>query len=163
METARKKVYDILDSMNIPYEVFEHPAVHTIEEMDALSLDGGDFVAKNLFVRDDKKKRFFIIVLKKDKTADLKALRDRLGSRPLSFASEESLMSVLGLEKGSVTPFGVLNDDALKAEVVIDSDIMEMARVGVHPNDNTATVFLMPRDLMSAISRHGNFVSCVKI
>jgi Ala-tRNA(Pro) deacylase len=163
MGSARQKVFEHLNSISINYEVIEHTAVHTIEEMDALSLDPRNEVPKNLFVRDDKKKRFFLIVLQKYKTANLKDIMDKLGCRPLSFASVESLLSKLGLGKGAVTPFGVLNDTECAVEVVLDKDILAFERIGVHPNDNTATVWLSPSDLIAVIKMHGNNVLFIDI
>ena len=163
MDFMRQKVYDILNNLTIEYDVIEHPAVYTIDEIDRLHIDGKNEIVKNLFVCDDKKKNYFIIVLQKDKTADFKALRILLNCRPLSFASEASLHSLLGLSKGAVTPFGVLNDAACVVEVVLDKDILAFERIGVHPNDNTATVFIRPKDLESVIRKHGNTVSYIEI
>ena len=101
MSGKRKIVFDALEALSIPYEVWEHPAVYTIEEMDALGLPDPEVVLKNLFLRDAKGKQHFLVVLRKDKQADLRALGERLGTR-LSFASEERLAQYLGLEKGDV-------------------------------------------------------------
>lgn len=163
MEIKRKIVFDTLKSTGFEFEVTEHPAVYTIEEMEALGLDPENEVPKNLFVRDDKKKRYFLIVLQKHKTANLKDIRVKLSSRPLSFASDEDLSSILGLEKGAVTPFGVLNDDNRAVEVIFDKDIVAFKRVGVHPNDNTATVWLQPDDLLAVIKMHGNEVTITEL
>ena len=156
-------VFDTLKQLNIPYEAVNHPAVYTIDEMDALHLPHGESVVKNLFLRDFKGRQHFLVVLCQNKTADLKALRDKLGCTPLSFASEERLMQHLGLTKGSVTPFGVLNDSEHTVEVVFDGDLVGSAYIGVHPNENTATVFLSYDDLVRVITYCGNPVSAVKI
>ena len=162
MSEKRKIVFDTLDRLGIPYQVWEHPAVYTIEEMDALNLPSPEAVVKNLFLRDAKGKQHFVVVLKKDKQADLRGLGERLGVK-LSFASEERLMKCLGLEKGSVTPFGVLNDDARAVEVLLDAGLGHMPLVGVHPNENTATVALRPEDLLRVIEEHGNPVEYLKL
>lgn len=163
MNIIHQQVFDFLDSMEIEYGVIEHPAVYTIEEMDQLQIDSKDEIVKNLFVRDDKKNRYFIIVLQKTKTVNLKGLRQRLDCRPLSFASEEDLQKYLNLNKGAVTPLGVLNDEVRRVEVVIDQDILQFDQVGVHPNDNTATVWLRPQDLEAVIKSHGNTVCYIEI
>lgn len=159
----QQQVLDALQELNITYELVRHPAVYTIEEMDALTLPHKECVAKNLFLRDAKGKRHFLVVLEQSKTADLKHLRQALGSTPLSFASEERLMNHLSLTKGSVTPLGVLNDPEHAVEVVFDSDLIGSTCIGVHPNDNTATVFLSYNDLCRVIERCGNAVSTVEI
>ncbi|SDO09999.1 prolyl-tRNA synthetase associated domain-containing protein [Acetanaerobacterium elongatum] len=156
-------VFDTLKQLNIPYEAVNHPAVYTIDEMDALHLPHGESVVKNLFLRDFKGRRHFLVVLRQDKTADLKALRDKLGCTPLSFASQERLMQYLGLTKGSVTPFGVLNDTGHTVEVVFDSDLEGSACIGVHPNENTATVFLSYDNLVRVITCCGNPVRTVEL
>lgn len=163
MNSIRQKVYDVLEVMNISYDVVEHPAVYTIEEMEELNIDSKNEVVKNLFIRDDKKNRFFLIVLHKDKRADLRELRKQLNSRPLTFASEKYLFKYLGLNKGAVSPFGVLNDTECTVEVIFDKDILAFERIGVHPNDNTATVWIRPQDLELVIKNHGNVISYIDI
>ena len=62
-----------------------------------------------------------------------------------------------------MTPFGVLNDEARAVEVVLDSDLMEQDLIGVHPNENTATVVLKPADLLRVLEEHGNPVKQLHI
>lgn len=145
MNDMRKKVIDVMESMNIKYDITEHPAVYTIAEMDELNIDNNNEVVKNLFLRDDKKKRYFLIVLEKNKQVNLKEIKNELNCRPLSFASEEDLKKYMGLSKGSVTPFGILNDTDCRVEVIFDKNILLYKRIGVHPNDNTATVWISPK------------------
>lgn len=167
MNDIRKKVIDFLEKMNIPYDMIEHPAVYTIDEMDQLNINisnkENNEIVKNLFVRDDKKKNYYLIILQKDKQANFKEIRKALDSRPLTFASEEDLQKYMGLTKGSVSPFGILNDADCKVEIVFDKDILSFERIGVHPNDNTATVWLSPKDLENIIKSHGNSISYINI
>ena len=162
MSEKRSIVFEALEALGVPYEVWEHPAVYTIEEMDALHLPDPSVVVKNLFLRDAKGKQHFLVVLQKDKQADLRALGEHLGVK-LIFASEERLMKYLGLEKGAVTPFGILNDTERAVEVLLDADLECMPLIGVHPNENTATVVLKPADLVRIIERHGNPVEYMKV
>lgn len=160
----KQKVIEALEQMQIPYEVYEHPAAHTIEEIDSLEIfQDKPWVAKNLFLRDEKGRRHFLIVMDKDKQADLKEIRDQLGTSRLSFASEERLMKHLQLTKGSVTPLGILNDEALAVEVVFDKELVGREIIGVHPNDNTATVFLSYADLSEFIKAHGNQIHIIHL
>ena len=158
MNNAREKVFDTLKSMNMQYDVVEHPPVYTMEEMENLNIDSKNEVVKNLFVRDEKKKNYFLIVLRKDKQVNLKKIRTELNCKPLSFASEEDLEKYLGLSKGAVSPFGILNDTECRVEVVFDKDILLYEHIGVHPNDNTATVWISPRDSELIIKNHGNSI-----
>jgi Ala-tRNA(Pro) deacylase len=142
--------------LKIDYEVTEHSAVFTVEEADGLDLDSHGKGTKNLFLRDDKKQNFYVVVLCNDKRADLRDMRAKLGSRPLTFASLDSLAELLKLKRGAVTPFGVINDVERKVKVVFDEDVFKFDRIGQHPNDNTATLWLSPFDLKKAIEEIGN-------
>ncbi|WP_295625698.1 prolyl-tRNA synthetase associated domain-containing protein [uncultured Intestinimonas sp.] len=162
MSQKRDLVLQTLAERNIPYQLWEHPAVYTIEEMDALDLPAPEAVVKNLFLRDAKGRRYFLVVLSKEKQADLRALGERLGVK-LSFASSERLAACMGLGKGSVTPFGVLNDQERKVEVLLDQDLRTRPLVAVHPNENTATVALAPEDLLQVLEDHGNPVTWLEL
>jgi Ala-tRNA(Pro) deacylase len=152
-----------LDELGIAYEAERHPAVFTIEEMDALGICGRGDVAKTLFLRDSGGKRHFLVMLQKDKTADLQALRAQLGCSRLSFASAERLDRCMKLTKGSVSPLGILNDAQRAVEVVVDRDLTEKTRLGVHPNDNTATVWLSFADLKKIIEHNGNALRIIDL
>lgn len=159
----KEQVLSLLEEKGVPYRLIEHPAAHTIEEMDTLGVENAQQIAKNLFLRDDKKRDYYLICLQKDKTADLKALRQTLGCRPLSFASETDLQQYLALPKGSVTPFGALNDTTHKVRLRFDRALAGFAAVGVHPNDNTATVFLKFADLMGLLQSFGSDVELIDL
>lgn len=160
----KQKVYETLDSFGIQYQVIEHPAAFTIEDLYALEeFRDNPWIAKNLFLRDEKGRRHFLVLLDKDKKADLKGLRALLGTSNLSFASEERLMKHLHLTKGSVTPLGLLNDEENAVELVIDKDLTGRDRIGVHPNDNTATVMLSYADLHRLIRAHGNTIHILQL
>lgn len=100
-------------------------------------------------MRDDKKHNYYLVVMPEDKPANLKALRAALGARPLRFASEEDLQGILGLRGGAVSPFGVLNDEEGNVQVVFDEALRDCPAVGVHPNDNTATLRVPLSDLLA--------------
>lgn len=161
--TTKQEVYDILKEMNINYEVTEHKPVYTIDEMNELGMENIDKVIKNLFIRDDKKKNYYLVLVQKDKTVNLNRLRETIGSRRLSFASEEDLEKYLGLKKGAVSPLGILNDENKFVKVIIDNDIKDLEFVGVHPVENTATVWIKVEDLQNLIKKNGNSIFFVKI
>ncbi|KAB3525616.1 prolyl-tRNA synthetase associated domain-containing protein [Alkaliphilus serpentinus] len=152
----QQPVYKNLDQLKIHYSVTQHPAVFTIEEMEALGITKEGDVVKNLFLRDAKGKRHFLVVLDKDKRAELSNISQQLGSTKLSFASEERLQKHLKLSKGAVTPLGVINDESGSVEVVFDQDLIGKEKLGVHPNDNTATLWISYEDLVKVIeeTRH---------
>lgn len=158
---GKQEIKQYLEEKNIPFEWVEHKAVFTIEEMEELGLESMEETAKNLFLRDQKGKRHFLIVIRADKQANLKELGEKLGIGKLSFASEERLEKYMGLKKGAVSPLGVLNDENCAVEVFFDEDFLKMEKIGVHPNDNTASVYLKTEDLLSVIREHGNSLTVV--
>ena len=97
---------DVLEALAIDYEVVNHTAITTIEEMSGLALPNADRIAKNLFLRDDKKRQYYLLVVRNEYRVNLKELKLILKSRPLSFASEEDLNRYLSLKSGAVTPLG---------------------------------------------------------
>ena len=129
--------------------------MYTVEEAAALNLPYPEAAAKNLFLRDDKKKNFYLLVARDDVPVNLKELREKIDSRPLSFASPQLLDEILGLIPGSVTPLGVLNDEERKVEVLMDS-AFEEKRIAMHPNENTATLWMQEEDLAGIVREHGN-------
>ncbi len=159
----QKIVFDKLDALGIDYTVMQHPAAFTIEDIDALNISQYGCVCKNLFLRDAAGRRHFLVALRGDKQADLGALRAQLGCSRLSFGSEARLMRHLGLTKGSVSLLGVVNDAASTVEVVLDRDLMSEPIIGVHPNINTATVWLTFDALVRFIRACGNRVEFVEV
>ena len=147
MENEKQRVYDALKKLNIKYEVVEHEPVHTMEDMDRLGLPAKGTLCKNLFLRDAKGKRHFLVTCDEKKKVDIKALARQIGASGLSFASEDRLEKYLKLQQGSVTPFGLMNDEEKAVEFFIDKDLTRCKSLGIHPLTNTATVFLSYKDL----------------
>ena len=158
----KQEVYDFLTSRGIEYEVTEHGAVFNMEEMSHVELPHQEADAKNLFVRDDKKRNYYLITVRGDKRVDLKKFREEHSTRQLSFASENDLMSLLDLIPGAVTPLGILNDSEKKVKLFLDEELLKCGLIGVHPNDNTATVWLKTTELIDIITEHGNEVEAVR-
>lgn len=159
----KEDIYKYLNDKNIWYEITEHKAVYTMEELSKIDIPYPESDAKNLFVRDDKKSNYYLITVKGNKKVDLKKFRKENNTRPLSFASEEDLMNIMHLIPGSVTPLGVLNDYDNKVIVFIDDSFLEESGIiGIHPNDNTATVWLYTNDLINIIKKNGNEVKFAK-
>ena len=159
---TKQETYDYLTGRGISFEITEHPAVFNMEELDAVDLPYPDCDAKNLFVRDDKKRNYYLITVKGDKRIDLKTFQQTFGTRKLSFASADDLAAILGLTPGAVTPLGLLNDGERKVVLYFDSAFLG-GLAGVHPNDNTATVWLKAEDLIELIRAHGSTVNVVDL
>lgn len=158
----KAETYEFLNKSGVNYEITEHKAVFNMEELGEVKLPYPEFDAKNLFVRDDKKQNYYLITVKGDKRVNLKEFRKKYGLRNLSFASAEELMKIMGLTPGSVTPLGLLNDEEHIVKFYLDSEF-NGTLIGVHPNDNTATVWLKSKDLIKIIKEHGNEVSLAEI
>lgn len=160
----KQEIYKFLNSKGIEYEVTEHEALYSMDEISNINLPYPEEDAKNLFLRDNKKKNYYLITVKGNKRVDLKEFRKTHGIKPLSFASAEDLFAILKLVPGSVSPFGLLNDEDRKVEFYIDEGFMDVPEIiGCHPNDNTATVWMKISDLISIIEEHGNKINVVKI
>lgn len=150
----KQEVLNLLDAKGIPYDLTEHAPVFTIGEMMAEDLPHPEAVAKNLFVRDGSHRSYYLLSVQEEKRVDLKAFSKVHGTRRLCFASEEDLLSILGLTRGSVTPFGLLNDTVHQVFFYLDKDLAEGV-IGIHPNDNTATVWLNASDLLELLASFG--------
>ena len=160
----KQEIYDFIKDKNIWYEITEHKAVFNMAELSQVEIPYPEYDAKNLFVRDDKKRNYYLITVKGDKRVDLKEFRKNNATRPLSFASEQDLMSIMNLIPGAVTPLGLLNDNELKVILYLDKEFLNDKQIiGVHPNDNTATLWLKVTDLIDIIKEHGNQVNIVEI
>ena len=151
----KQQVYDFLTEKGVSFEVTEHPAVYNMEEISAVEFPYTECDAKNLFVRDDKKKHYYLITVRGNKRVDLKEFRKRHGLRNLSFASAEDLMELLGVIPGAVTPLALLHDRDCRVSFYLD-EAFKGERIGVHPNDNTATVWMNGDDLIALVEEHGN-------
>lgn len=159
---TKQETYKFLTDHNVDYEVTEHGAVFNMAELEAIELPYPEADAKNLFVRDDKRRNYYLLTVKSDKRVDLKEFRRKYGLRPLTFASADELMEILELFPGAVTPLGLLNDEDHKVKLFLDS-AFATGIIGVHPNDNTATIWLQAADLVRVIKEHGSIVEMVNL
>lgn len=160
----KEEIYKLIKEKGYWHEITEHKAVYTMDEVNDIYVPYPEYDAKNLFVRDDKKRNYYLITVKGNKKVDLKEFRKNNNTRPLSFASENDLMTILNLIPGSVTPLGLLNDQELKVSFYLDKEFLTGKEIiGVHPNDNTATLWLKVEDLITLIKDHGNEVTIINL
>ncbi|MFB3854080.1 MAG: prolyl-tRNA synthetase associated domain-containing protein [Vicinamibacterales bacterium] len=162
-EEQEAKVYEALRALGIPFTRHEHPAVFTVEEAERHWAQIRATHCKNLFLRNQKGNRHFLVVLRADKRADLKAVAAAAGEDRLSFASAERLSKCLGLVAGSVSPFGLLNDASRTVQVILDQDLRAAASVAFHPNVNTATIVISFADFERFLASRGNLVKWVRV
>jgi len=137
-----KQVEEYLKLHGIEFIKHIHPAVYTCEEAEKYCADIPGISSKNLLLQDEKKRRFILLIIPDYKRADLKSLALRFGVKKLSFASPQTLLRLLSLSPGSVSPFGLINDTDKQVELMIDRDVWASPIVTFHPNENTATLEL---------------------
>ncbi|MEO8451809.1 MAG: prolyl-tRNA synthetase associated domain-containing protein [Gemmatimonadota bacterium] len=150
-------IYQVLDAHAIPYVRLDHPAVFTCEEAERLVPAEPIAVhTKNLFLRDKKGRRHWLLVTTCAKPVDLKQLASRIGADNLSLASPERLLKYLGVTPGAVTLLGVLNDREHEVIVLIDRDVWEAKALRCHPLVNTATLVISQSDLRRLLAITGH-------
>ena len=161
----KAEIYQFLKEQKIWHEITEHNAVFNMTELRNVEVPYPENDAKNLFVRDDKKQHYFMITVMGDKRVKLKEFEKTHSLRHLSFASPEDMQKFLDVQPGSVSPFGLLNDAEMNVKWFIDADFAKSKNhiIGIHPNDNTATVWMKIKDLIKVIEKHGNAVEEVDL
>ena len=155
MPATRDDLFARFKALGLETTTRDHAPVYTVEEAQALrgEIPGGH--CKNLFLKDDKGNIWLIVCLE-EAQIDLKAAPAKIGSRRLSFGKPELLKEVLGVEPGSVTPFGLINDTQKRVNVVLDASMMAHEYVNYHPLENTATTTIRSADLLTFIRSLGH-------
>ena len=153
--TTRQELFAFFDAHGIKTTTVNHIPVFTVEDARKVHDDilGGH--CKNLFCKDEKGVLWLIIALE-DTVIDLKAAKDLIGSRRLSFGKPELLMQVLGVTPGSVTPFSLINDKAALVNVILEASMMRHALLNFHPLKNDATTTISSGDLITFIRATGH-------
>ena len=148
--------FEFLDTNGVAYERHDHPAVYTVEEADRLVPDLPGAKTKNLFLRDGKGKRHFLVLVPSDKSVNLKVLNAALGVKRISFGSPERLKKHLGIEPGAVSLLAVYNDSEHNVEVVMDQDLWEADIFLFHPLVNTSTLVIEKADIERFLKATGH-------
>jgi Ala-tRNA(Pro) deacylase len=152
-----------LAELGIAYSRHEHPPVATVEEAEQHWADIDAMHCKNLFLRNQKGNRHYLVIIRHSKRADLRAVADQIGDGKLSFGSPDRLMTSLGLTPGSVSPFGLINDREHVVRVFLDRDLKTAQRLSFHPNTNTATLTIAAGDFQRFLEACGNSVGYVTV
>ena len=176
-EQQRKKVLDFLEAHGIPYELYEHPELSSIEECLEYWKDIHDAThCKNLFFRNHKGNRHYLVSMECHKDLDIHGLEHQLHQGKLSFASEERMMRCLGVHPGSVCAFGLINDiepqdpdpkelfeNGHRVKYYIDKDLLSSKKVSFHPCENTASVVISKEDFLRFLDIWGGEVEWLEI
>lgn len=155
-------IYKFLSDKNIAYERFDHPAVFTCEEAKELCPPMPGCSIKNLFLYDSRSGQHFLAVVGEGKRVDLKKLKDVLDASKLSFGSEERLKQYLGVEPGSVTILGLVNDTDHAVKVIFDQQIWGQP-LQSHPLINTATLVIQPNNIEHFLQATGHSYEVIDI
>ena len=150
-EEKEIKVYDILDSLNIPYIRADHEAVMTMEACEEIDKALGMEICKNLFLCNRKKTAYYLLLMPGDKPFKTKNLSAQIGSARLSFAKPEYMEKYLDITPGSVSVMGLMNDTEGKVQLLIDEDVMKDPYFGCHPCINTSSLKFSTSDLIAKI------------
>lgn len=153
---GQPELYDLLEKLGIEFDYREHPPVATIEEATKYwkGLNAGR--CKNIFLRNHKGNRHYLVILEHLRELNMRDLEQRLRQGKLSFASPERLKKYLGVEPGSVSPLGILNDQEHHVHIFLDNKLLEFERLSFHPNVNTASITISRSNLVKFIEYHGN-------
>jgi len=160
---VERKVLEALDQLGIPFVRHEHPPVATVEEAEKHWAGLKGTHCKNLFLRNCKGNRHYLVIAPVTRGIDLKRLNAQLGEDRLSFASAERLKRWLGVEPGSVSPFGLVNDEARHVQVVCDIALKASSALGFHPNINTVTLEITLGDFERFLAACGNTVRWLEL
>lgn len=156
---TRQELYDYLSRLQITIHTYEHEPLFTCEQAEKVSyIPGGH--TKNLFLKDDKSQLWLINALQATKI-ELKKVGKLVNAPNLRFAKPDLLMQHLGVEPGSVTPFGLINDTNNTVNVILDKALFEHELLNFHPLVNTATVTITTDDFKKFINALGKHVRVI--
>ena len=149
-------VYRTLEKLGIHFDYYEHPPVPTIEEAMIYWKDIDAAHCKNLFFRNHKGNKHYLVVFHYLHKMDVRSLEQKLKQGKLSFASGWRLKDYLNLEAGSISPFGLLHDKTKHVKLFIDDKLKTFERLSFHPNDNTASLVILKSDFEKYLNFVGN-------
>jgi Ala-tRNA(Pro) deacylase len=160
---GQKELYELLEKLSIRFEYHEHPPVATIGDAKIHWREFNSGRCKNIFFRNHKGDRHYLVILEHLRQLNIRDLEQRLRQGKLTFASDQRLKKYLGVEPGSVSPFGLINDRESHVHVFIDQKLDEFERLAFHPNVNTASIVVMKSDFIRFLQHTGNTYEFIKL
>jgi len=160
---GQAELYEILDKLNISFEYHEHPPLATIEDAKIHWREYNSGRCKNIFFRNHKGDRHYLVILEHLRQLNIKDLEKRLRQGKLTFASDQRLKKYLGVEPGSVSPFGLINDTENHVHLFIDEKLNEFERLTFHPNINTASLVVSKPDFLRFLGNTGNSFEFIRM
>ena len=163
IKTRQQKVFDFFAQHGIEYTTYSHPEAPTIEIAKQYWHDDGSKHCKNLFFRNHKGNRHYLVVFDSEQSMAIHDLEHRLHQGKLSFASEQRMERWLGLRPGSVSPFGLVNDTENHVHLFLDANLLKQPSLSFHPNDNTATVVISQEMFQRYLEAVGNSYEYIEL
>lgn len=161
--TKRDKVLEILDKLNIDYTIHEHPPVPTVEEALPFWNKIDATHCKNLFFRNHKGNKHYLVILRHDRQLNIRDLEQRLKQGKISFASPKRMEKYLGLSGGSVSVFGLINDSENHVHLFLDEALEKAERITFHPNENTSTLDISGSSFLAFLKWSNNSYEFIKL
>jgi Ala-tRNA(Pro) deacylase len=160
---GQKELYELLKNLSIQFEYYEHPPLATIDDAKIHWKDYNSGRCKNIFFRNHKGDRHYLVILEHLRQLNIHDLEKRLGQGKLSFASDVRLKKYLGIEPGSVSPFGLINDTENHVHLFIDEKLKDSGRLTFHPNINTASLVISNTDFLKFLAYTGSTFEFIKL
>lgn len=161
---TKEEFYKYLKTKSIWYEITKHEAVYSMQDLVDVNLPYPEGNAKNIFLVDDKNENYYLLIIKGNRKVNLKKFKKENKTRTLSLAASQDLMKIMKLTPGSVTPLGLLNDKEGIVKAYIDRDLVTPYNIiGIHPNDNTETLWLKTSDLLDFLKEQGIIINIIEL
>jgi len=160
---GQTELYELLKKLAIPFEYHEHPPLATIEDAKIHWENYNSGRCKNIFFRNHKGDRHYLVVLEHLRQLNIKDLEKRLKQGKLTFASDQRLKKYLGVEPGSVSPFGLINDSENHVHLFLDEKLNDFERLTFHPNINTASLVISRSDFIKFLYHSGNSYEFIRL
>jgi Ala-tRNA(Pro) deacylase len=160
---GQEELYSLLKNLSIQFEYHEHPPLATIGDarIHWANYDSGR--CKNIFFRNHKGDRHYLVILEHLRQLNIRDLEKRLRQGKLTFASDQRLKKYLGVQPGSVSPFGLINDTEKHVHLFIDEKLNEFDRLTFHPNINTASLVISKSDFLKFLEYTGNTYEFIRL
>jgi len=160
---GQKELYKLFEKLSIQFEYHEHPPLATIEDAKIHWKSYNSGRCKNIFFRNHKGDRHYLVILEHLRQLNIRDLEKRLKQGKLTFASDQRLKKYLGVEPGSVSPFGLINDSEKHVHLFIDEKLNEFDRLAFHPNINTASLVITKSDFLKFLAHTGNSFEFIQL
>jgi Ala-tRNA(Pro) deacylase len=160
---GQAELYELLEKLGIKFEYHEHPPLATIEDAKIHWVNYNSGRCKNIFFRNHKGDRHYLVILEHLRQLNIKDLEKRLKQGKLTFASDQRLKKFLGVEPGSVSPFGLINDCEKHVHLFIDEKLNEFERLTFHPNINTASLVVSKSDFIKYLDYTRNSYEFIRL